>query len=411
MAEQPTPNPRGSCWGIQPREQWWCEGPWQLGPPRPKRPVPPTDTPASVRRTATGAFLGGTALWGHPPLDPLRGQVGWGLSQATPLPGSSPPPQHPSLHPSSRVQSQAVPQGWTSGAWSVQSAFLPCGGQSCGHHLRQPAAEVPRGGVAPARRHRPAWQGVPTQDVTHTPCSLVPEACRAGGRRPEVRAAEPSTQSWPGARAEWLTPGQSAPETRPPGASAAHTPTVPPSHTGPPGGDVRGGGLAAGPAGPLLLFPQAHPTAAQQPERRDARDRVSAPAASPRQPARSSAAALAFRTSLAGAAVPSAAGSAAEARPVPARPPVLGGCGPEASLWRLKYNFAFLTLGAWKPVSRATGPPAPRGSPPHPRLCPQVHGCWALGEGRPAVAAGERGRPQGQARLRPAASRPPPRSR
>lgn len=199
--------------------------------------------------------------------------------------------------------------------------------------------------------------------------------------------------------------------TRPPGASAAHTPTVPPSHTGPPGGDVRGGGLAAGPAGPLLLLPQAHPTAAQQPERRDARDRVSAPAASPPQPARSSAAALAFRTSLAGAAVPSASGSAAEAHPVPARPPVLGGCGPEASLWRLKYNFAFLTLGAWKPVSRATGPPAPRGSPPHPRLCPQVHGCRALGEGRPAVAAGERGRPQGQARLRPAASRPPPRSR
>lgn len=137
------------------------------------------------------------------------------------------------------------------------------------------------GRCGPSTPPSPSLAGVPTQDVTHTPCSLVPEACRAGGRRPEVRAAEPSTQSWPGARAEWLTPGQSAPVTRPLGASAAHTPTVPPSHTGPPGGDVRGGGLAAGPAGPLLLFPQAHPTAAQQPERRDARDRVSAPAASP----------------------------------------------------------------------------------------------------------------------------------
>lgn len=207
MAKQPTPNPRGCCWGIQPREQWWCEGPWQLGPPRPKRPVPPTDTPASVRRTATGAFLGGTALWGHPPLDPLRGQVGWGLSQATPLPGSSPPPQHPSLHPSSRVQSQAVPQGWTSGAWSVQSAFLPCGGQSCGHHLlRQPAAGVPRGGVAPARCHRPAWRGSPhrTSHTRHAASCLRLAGLEAAGLR--CGQPSPAPRAGPGPERSCDTP-------------------------------------------------------------------------------------------------------------------------------------------------------------------------------------------------------------
>ena len=38
---------------------------------------------------------------------------------------------------------------------------------------------------------------------------------------------------------------------------------------GAPGGDARGGGLAAEPAGPLLLLPQAHPTPAERLPRRD----------------------------------------------------------------------------------------------------------------------------------------------
>lgn len=44
---------------------------------------------------------------------------------------------------------------------------------------------------------------------------------------------------------------------------------------GAPGGDARGGRLAAEPAGPLLLLPQAHPTPAERLPRRDPRDRVS----------------------------------------------------------------------------------------------------------------------------------------
>ena len=44
---------------------------------------------------------------------------------------------------------------------------------------------------------------------------------------------------------------------------------------GAPGGDARGRGLAAEPAGPLLVLPQAPPAPAEQPRRRDPRDRVS----------------------------------------------------------------------------------------------------------------------------------------
>lgn len=38
-----------------------------------------------------------------------------------------------------------------------------------------------------------------------------------------------------------------------------------PLRIGAAGGDRRGGGLAAGPAGPLFLLSQAHPTVAEQP--------------------------------------------------------------------------------------------------------------------------------------------------
>lgn len=70
------------------------------------------------------------------------------------------------------------------------------------------------------------------------------------------------------------------------------------------------------------------------------------------------------RVSLAGVAVPSASGSAAEAHPVPARPPVLGGRGPEGSLWRLKCNVALLTLRAWNQSAETQCRPPPVGPLP-----------------------------------------------
>lgn len=71
------------------------EGPWQLGPPHPKCPVPPTGI--SSQRQTQGH---GPLPWWDSPMGPSHsgapeGSGEWGLSQATPLPCFCPPPSAP----------------------------------------------------------------------------------------------------------------------------------------------------------------------------------------------------------------------------------------------------------------------------------------------------------------------------